>query len=79
MLVGLHAVFQPLCYFRIKEFRRFANKAFGRPCRTQAPFLADGSTLPVIPSCFTLAPGIQSAIVGPDASQLSFSGPVVAA
>lgn len=32
ILVGLHSVFQPLCYFRMKEFRHFINRAFGFPC-----------------------------------------------
>lgn len=34
ILVGLHSIFQPLCYFRMKEFRQFINRAFGYPCKS---------------------------------------------
>lgn len=32
ILVGLHSVVQPLCYFRMKEFRRFVKRILCYPC-----------------------------------------------
>uniref|UniRef100_A0A914XI31 G-protein coupled receptors family 1 profile domain-containing protein n=1 Tax=Plectus sambesii TaxID=2011161 RepID=A0A914XI31_9BILA len=32
ILVGLHSIFQPLCYFRMKEFRQIVLRSLGQPC-----------------------------------------------